>query len=449
MSVPVLTAVTGAPWESQLVTTLERGAAGLAVVRRCVDLADLLAAAASGQARVALLSADLRRLDGDALSRLAGTGVAVVGVVSPGDDEARRRLRLLGVRRVLTADAPAETVAEAVREVLGDVSWGSATTWSEPAGALPDLPDLGDGTPPVAGGDVGRGRLVAVWGPTGAPGRTTVAVTLADELARRGCPTLLADADAYGGAVAHHLGLLDDAPGLVAACRAATAGRLDVVGLARHARQLGPHLRVLTGLVRADRWPELRPSALAVVWAMSRSLAAVTVVDCGFSLEQDEEISFDTMAPRRNGATLSTLEHADVVLAVGAADPVGLQRLVQGLGDLRDAVPGAEVRVVVNRLRAAAVGARPDHQVRAALERFAGVRDAVLLPDDRASCDAALLAGRTLGEEAAGSPLRRRLAELAATLVPATGGAEEERPRRRRRLPALGVQASRGGAGAP
>lgn len=449
MSVPVLTAVTGAPWESQLVTTLERGAAGLAVVRRCVDLADLLAAAASGQARVALLSADLRRLDGDALSRLAGTGVAVVGVVSPGDDEARRRLRLLGVRRVLTADAPAETVAEAVREVLGDVSWGSATTWSEPAGALPDLPDLGDGTPPVAGGHVGRGRLVAVWGPTGAPGRTTVAVTLADELARRGCPTLLADADAYGGAVAHHLGLLDDAPGLVAACRAATAGRLDVVGLARHARQLGPQLRVLTGLVRADRWPELRPSALSVVWAMSRSLAAVTVVDCGFSLEQDEEISFDTMAPRRNGATLTTLEHADVVLAVGAADPVGLQRLVQGLGDLRDAVPGAEVRVVVNRLRAAAVGARPDHQVRAALERFAGVRDAVLLPDDRASCDAALLAGRTLGEEAAGSPLRRRLAELAATLVPATVGAGEERPRRRRRLPALGVQASRGGAAAP
>ena len=35
------------------------------------------------------------------------------------------------------------------------------------------------------------------------------------------------------------------------------------------------------------------------------------MVDCGFCLEADEEISFDTVAPRRNGATLAMLADAD------------------------------------------------------------------------------------------------------------------------------------------
>ena len=59
---------------------------------------------------------------------------------------------------------------------------------------------------------------MAVWGPTGAPGRTTVAVGLATELASRGRGTLLLDADPYGGAVAQHLGVLDQA--LLAAVQA-------------------------------------------------------------------------------------------------------------------------------------------------------------------------------------------------------------------------------------
>jgi hypothetical protein len=126
---------------------------------------------------------------------------------------------------------------------------------------------------------------------------------------------------------------------LPAAVRQANAGALDLVALAKLARVIGPNLRVLTGIARADRWPELRPSGLAVVYGVARQLATLTVVDCGFGLEQDEELSYDTTAPRRNGATLATLAEADHVIAVGSADPVGLQRLVRGLADLAEALP--------------------------------------------------------------------------------------------------------------
>ena len=421
MTVPVLTAVTGAPWESQLVAGLERGALGVAVVRRCVDLSDLLAAAASGRARAVLLSADLRRLDRDALSRLAVARVAVVGVIAPGDEQAERQLRQLGVGHVLAADADPADVAAAVRAAV-DEDVTAPAGYSDPGAAADELATLAPSAGWAGGPDPeelepGSGQLIAVWGPTGAPGRTTLAVTLASELAEIGRRTLLADADTYGGVVAQVLGLLDEAPGLAAATRAANNGQLDVPALARHARQVTPHLRVLTGIARADRWPELRPAALEVVWALARSLVEVTVVDCGFSLEQDEELSFDTTAPRRNAATLVTLAQADAIVAVGTADPVGMQRFVRGLTDLRELAPQARIRVVVNRLRRGPIGGEARMQIADALARYVGIDDICFVPYDRGACDRAIAQGRTLTEVAADSPARTAIAALAADLA--------------------------------
>ena len=72
-----------------------------------------------------------------------------------------------------------------------------------------------------------------MWGPTGGPGRTTVAVGVSDEAARLGVNSLLVDADVYGGVVAQVLGLLDESPGIAAACRLASNGTLDVSELSR------------------------------------------------------------------------------------------------------------------------------------------------------------------------------------------------------------------------
>jgi MinD-like ATPase involved in chromosome partitioning or flagellar assembly len=430
VTIPVLTAVTGAGWESRLVAALENDHNGLEVARRCVDVADLLAAVAAGHGRAVLLSADLRRLDREILGRLAAAEVAVVGVVPVGDEQAERRLRQLGVEHVLTAEATPAEVSAQVRQAIDGISVladAGVVTRGDGRDALRDV--FPDSLPTTAG------RLVAVWGPTGSPGRTTIAVNVAAEAARLGRTALLADADTYGGAVAQVLGLLDEAPGLAGATRAANSGQLDLPALARHARQVTPRLRVLTGITRTERWPEIRPASLEVVWALARGLAEITVVDCGFCLEQDEELSFDTAAPRRNGAVVTTLEHADVVVAVGSADPLGLQRLVRGLSDLRELVPGAEVRVVVNRLRSSVVGVDPERQVRRALERYAGVIAAAFVPEDRTGLDAALLRGQTLAEAAPKSAARQAIAALATDLVGADKTARATKYRR------LGIRA--------
>ena len=427
MAVPVLTAVSDAVWEAELVVALERGDLGVAVVRRCVDLADLLATATTGQARAVLLSADLRRLDRAALARLAVSGVAVVGLAPPGDEDAERRLRALGVTHVLPSDTSPEHLAQAVVLAVGSADEPSPGARSAAADPRTALASAGPVEVPANVPVLGGGEVVAVWGPTGAPGRTTVAVHLAGELAMLGRSALLVDADVYGGVVAQVLGLLDEAPGLAAATRLANQGALDLASLAGLARTVAPDLRVLSGVARADRWPELRPTALEVVLELARSLAAVTVVDCGFALEQDEELAYDTAAPRRNGATLTALASADTVVAVGTADPVGLQRLVRGLGELKEAVPGVEPLVVVNRLRPTAVPGDAQAEVRAALARYAGVEQVRFVPMDVTALDRAVAGGRTLAEAAPASPVRTALTALAAELA----GVPAAPPRRR------------------
>jgi MinD-like ATPase involved in chromosome partitioning or flagellar assembly len=168
------------------------------------------------------------------------------------------------------------------------------------------------------------------------------------------------------------------------------------------------------------------------VLAVARELADVTVVDCGFCLETDEELSFDTVAPRRNGATLAVLAAADLVLVVGAADPIGIQRLVRALGELRDADIDRPTEIVLNRVRDGALPGRTAAEVTAALQRFAKRMPAALLPADVASLDAALAAGRLLRETRPRSPLRLAVRELAGALagVPVAG---RRRPLRHRR----------------
>lgn len=400
-AVPVLLAAPDLPQEPELVSRLTRSGAPVTIVRRCVDSVDLLGAAASGNARAAVVSAGLPRLTRDTVSRLAAAQVRVIGVALDGDDISARTLRALDVAVVtLPGDDLDLTVAALARAV--EDPRPTAWEYSDVSAASP-----GSVHPPAVG------RLITVWGPTGAPGRTSVAVALADESARAGVPALLVDADTHGGAVAAQLGLLDDVSGIVVACRQADAGTLDPASLAGAARTVDGRLRVLTGITSARRWAELRPAALGRLWEACRATPGVAIADVGFGLECDEELLHDTRSPRRHAATLTALAAADSVVAVASADPVGIDRLLVGLEDVKRIVPDTPVHVVVTRVRRSVLGGDPEGQVREALRRHAGVTDITCVPDDRAAYDACLRQGRTLAEAAPRSPARGVLREFA------------------------------------
>jgi MinD-like ATPase involved in chromosome partitioning or flagellar assembly len=402
-----------APLEREDAIVREAARHGHRVAVRAATAADLVerlaARSADAEPRIdlVLVVADARHASRQLVDACDERGLRLVALAD--DDAERARARTLGLEAVSWSDG------------FGAVEAAVIPTVGEPAIERP------------------RGRIVAVWGPAGAPGRTTAAIALAAELVLLDQRVALVDADTTSAAIAPALGLLDESPGFAAAARLARAGSLTVDELDRIAQSvptMGGVVRVLTGIGRASRWPELGPDRVTEVLARCRDWADATVVDVASSLERDEEISSDLFAPRRHAATIASLEAADDVVVVAGGDPVGVARLVRALPELRDVAPQARPRVVVNKVRPGATGVAPERAVVETLRRLAQVTPEACWPFDGRAADAALLEGRPLVDVAGRSRLRRRVQELAAALVPQQAPVSRaalraaERPRR-------------------
>src|SRR5690625_6631890 len=74
-------------------------------------------------------------------------------------------------------------------------------------------------------------------------------------------------------------------------------------------------------------------------------------------LEEDEELSYDTVAPQRNAAAVSSIQSADAVIAVVTADPVAITRLLRDHARLVE-LGVQELHVIVNRVGAPVPGGR-------------------------------------------------------------------------------------------
>ncbi|HET6153479.1 MAG TPA: hypothetical protein VFE15_11005 [Marmoricola sp.] len=401
MSTRILVLAGNAPWEAAVLDALD--AAGIAVLRRCVDIVDLIAAASTGQADVALVAGGLDRLDADAVLQLRRYDVPVVAVAA--DLDADRLLRL-GVAQVARPDA--ERAVEAVDRV---VSAGSLLL------AELDLPGPGPEDEPS---DVEPGRVVAVWGPAGAPGRTTVALGIAAEVAAAGTDVVLLDLDPYGGAVAQRLGITDEVSGLLAVARAANTGVLDRACLLSSLRRASAGLLVLTGLPRAERRIEVRAEMTTRLIELAAGSGCV-VIDTGFCVESGEA--------ERDRMTVEALQAADEVVVVGQADPVGLTRLARALVELEELRPGVPVRVLVNRARSGLGWSGPE--IGDLVATYARPLAVHIVPDDPGTCDRSQVEGRSL-VELGSSPVRRAVGDVARACFAGAWAAEDLAAGRRR-----------------
>ncbi|GAA4696764.1 hypothetical protein [Nocardioides nanhaiensis] len=380
----VLVVASGAAWESTALRVLGEHP-GIVVLKRCVDVDDLLATASAGQAHVAVLGLDSPGLDAAAVDLLRRHGVRPVAVVPAGLAEAGRdRASRVGVHGIVADDR----LGDLPELVLADPT---PVPPSAPPGDDVATRALDQALPPVPPAP-GGGRVLAVWGPGGAPGRTTVAAALAGELARRRRRTILVDADPYGGAVAQHLGIMDEVSGVLAAARLSTAGTLEERFLTVQ-RGVDDCLSVITGLPRPDRYVEVRPGVTEHLLEVAATWAQV-VVDTGFGLE--EEAPDAGLRPGRDQMTRAALEVADEVVVVGTADPVGLSRLARGLVTLAELRPDLAVHVVVNRMRATLGWS--EAEVAGLVSGFVRPAGLHFLPEDRTAADRALVAGRLLVE---------------------------------------------------
>ena len=343
----------GASWELVLVRGLGRPELGVRVARRCTDHGELLGTALRDLPRAVLVDASLPWVDRDLVTTLRRAGVEVFAI-----GNSARPLDQIGAH-CFPSDVSAEEVAT---KIYG---------FAEPTPAAP-VPSTADGTTPRSG------RLVTVWGGAGAPGRSSVAIHLAVEAARTGTHSLLIDADVWSASVAQVLGL-DESPSLAQAARFAADGWPSPL---TDSVQAGPHgLAVIAGLARSELWPEVREQAWRAVLAAAVVEYDLVVVDLAAPIEEDEELAFDRVPFRRNLVTTIALEHADEIVLVAAADPIGLRRAVVAHRTLRERedLADLDLRVVLNR--APRAGRRLQDCSRAVSE-WIGVEPAALLPEE-------------------------------------------------------------------
>ncbi|MFC6152590.1 AAA family ATPase [Nocardioides yefusunii] len=386
MCVSILAA--GAGWESTALEQLD-ATPGLVVLKRCVDVDDLMASVTTGQWEVAVVAAEAPGLDGAVVRHLSAHGAGAVVILAAGSQDALRDRALASGAEAVVAETDMAELPALVRMVAdrraraddaGTGVPGVLPGWDPATGRVDPLESVAQ----VAGF---RGRTLAVWGPVGAPGRTTLAITLAGVLADRGRAVVVVDADPHA-CVAQHLGVLDQVSGVLAAARLATAGTLR--GRAHTVcRALSSRLGVLTGLPRPDRADEVVPGALAQVLDEVATFADV-VVDLGAGLEADGP--GDPLLPSVQGWNREVLGSVDEVVVVGAADPVGITRLAHSLSQLREWGDAPPVTVVINRTRPSL--GWTEAEMADVVTGFVPLHAIRFLPEDRAALDKAVVVGR-------------------------------------------------------
>lgn len=400
--------------QEKIVRQIEGYRGELMVTRACADIAEAIAACDTGMAD-ALIIADAQLVPPmEQLDALLLQQTAVVLLF----DRPENWQPLPDVLHLPAASAMAElegrirTAVQSLNHAGADAALG---------GFEPE--DYGNGQ---------SGRIVSFWSAPGSPGRSTVALNYAVEVAAAGKTVVLLDADTYAASIAIQLGLMDESASIAQLCRAIDAGTSDVARLdaACSLVQVGEAtMRVATGIPRASRWPEVRASALRRAAMLLKVHYDYVVLDLAPYIELDEQLSFDTQAPQRNAVTVEMLQCSDELFMIVRADSLGIPRALRSIDELDEALPGLKPRIVFNRVGSSSTGRNPKRRLIEAWDRFGPTHDvAGYLPEDHAVCNASVLGGSPLLEIAPKCLLRTEIRALAG--IKSTDSAKKRNSRR-------------------
>lgn len=310
----------------------------LRIVRRCLDAADLMAAAALEPQLPILVGPGLARLTRELISRLSADRL-VVGLAI--DEHSARQLLSLGISQSVRVRSVEHTLADVCGVLLGQPLgptrqrqqgvWSTGTWAPDPTKAMPRQKS------PSIGSSISRGGTICVWGPPGSPGRTSATLMLGRLLAASGSSVCLIDADTTAPSLLQICGIAESASSLVVACRFAERDSLDSARLQHTAHVIQGQLWALGGVEHPEQWGDVRAYALSSVIDVCRAAFDVTVVDVGAGLEGLD--STELLAAPRFEAANAVVAASDAFLAVVEASALGITRFLQHRPSTMDASP--------------------------------------------------------------------------------------------------------------
>lgn len=224
--------------------------------------------------------------------------------------------------------------------------------------------------------------VIAVSGPYGSSGKTTVAINIALELSLEKARVLLIDADTLGPSVANHFLLSEQPPGLGAALRISNQERFDLEQLERVSFQFQKSsLRIMPGS-QSLHGQSFEESSISSILTIARQGFDYTVVDLtGVALEDQSQ---------QAALTRTILAQADKSILVALADPVGIFRLLNAEQTVLDIT--SEPLLIVNRVRNSVIS-QARSEIAITLQRLSSLEPKAYLPDDPSHIDQALRTG--------------------------------------------------------
>lgn len=267
-------------------------------------------------------------------------------------------------------------------------------------------------------------NVFAIWGPAGSPGKSTIAINVASELALAGEKVLLIDLDTLAPSLALGMGLVDTPAGLSACLRLAEQNRLTIDEFNRLTLSIAlgrNELRFMSGLSSAHRWPEVTPERVEKLLADLQGIVDYVVLDLAQATFYKSNLvhpsSLNSHESNRDTLLRSVLAKAGKVVLVSGSDPVSAQRFLVARELLNEIDSTLDPFVVVNRFRTGALGSRAKDDLEQTYLSLAKLRVDVFIPEDRDNLDRAMLNGLPLALLKRSSPARVAIAELAKQLL--------------------------------
>ena len=261
-----------------------------------------------------------------------------------------------------------------------------------------------------------KARVVAVWSPSGSPGRTTIAACIATEFAKQGSRTLVIDADSYAPSMEFHFGIEQSQAGIAAVARAAIHERLDEALLEKQAVdfQHGKvSLKILTGLSMPDRWQEVGFDGVNAILEFAEEHFDCIVIDVAAPIEL--QIVHEKSLVERNAMTVAALKRATHVVALSGAEAKDVHRFVWDYQQLKSLEIPGELFVLVNQFRTATLGRSAAKQIADSIERLSGCQVAEFIDFDQSAADRAKLDGVPITLAGRNSSARSQIAKFVLT----------------------------------
>ena len=295
-----------------------------------------------------------------------------------------------------------------------------------------------------AASPVEEGKIFAVWGPPGSPGRTTLAVTLAGELSLTHQAVVVIDADPIAPSIALLLGLEGGESGLVRALRAARIDSPEVAALLHGAveyRGSRTRFQVLSGSVSLEGDADFGSLAWGRVLTTLKKAGYKVVVDVGPGFGPGSGRD-DTATELLRRAVITAVECADHLWIISHSSSLGVSRCVRGWSALSEHLTPSSVSVMLRGRQKDTGGNQAS--AREALWSYTGWEDITPLVSDHVLVAQVQERGETLADIPQRSHLRDALGPAIRSFgprVPASprsgGPTPKTRPRVRRALSAL------------